>query len=283
MTKVPFVFLCLFVLAACGPPKDHLNQYQKTRTYPTEGGCKEPVASVVIERNGRFDVAAATGSAFLVESKEMGMFGTANHVVELDVEYKLFFCGKVYKARRILDPGVSDVGFLKITDEFDPSAFPQPYEIAESAKVGEQVFIRGIHVHPERLQKEKVIHQIVREYYGLVSTAEFVYDDLSAMITDKEVLIPNSSVQGGESGGLSDVVLRNFSARAIHDHVISFGGLSGGPTVNRRRQIVGINVNGPAIEGETVLELDGILHYYPVVTLNLLPADELKRALERIR
>lgn len=277
------VLIFLIFLAGCGPPKDHLNNFQKTGTYPVSGECKEPVAAVVIERNGRFDVAAATGSAFLIEPKEAGIFGTADHVVELDVEYKLFFCGKVYKARRVLDPGVSDVGFLKITDEFDPSIFPKPYEIAESAQVGEQVFIRGIHVHPEKLQKEKVIHQIVREYYGLVSTAEFVYDDLSAMITDKEVLTPNSSFKEFESAELRDVVLKNFSVRAIHDHIISFGGLSGGPTVNRRRQIVGINVNGPAEEGETIWERDGILHYYPVVTFNLLPVDELKRALERIR
>lgn len=283
MRKIlPLIFL--FVLVACGPPKDHQNQYQKTRTYPVNGECKEPVAAVVIERNGRFDVASATGSASLSEPKEAGIFSTADHVIELDVEYKLFFCGRVYKALRILDSGVADVGFLKITDEFDPSTFPQPYEVAESVRVGEQVFIRGIHMHPENLQEGKIIHNIVREYYGLVDTREFVYDDLSALITSSEILTPNSSVRGMDSGGgLGDVILRNFMARAIHDHVISFGGLSGGPTVNRQGQQVGINSTELGDEGQSIWERDGILHYYPRVTLNLLPADELKRALERIR
>lgn len=266
------IILILFVLAACGPPKDHLNHFQKTRTYPVSGECKEPVAAVVIERNGRFDVAAATGSASL-EDKERGIFSTADHVVELDVEYKLFLCGRVYKARRILDPGVSDVGFLKITDDFDPSVFPEPYELAESVQVGEQVFIRGIHRHPKKLQEGKVIHGVVQKYYGLVDTKEFVYDDLSAMITNKEVLTPNSVFENQDFGELRDVVLRNFVARAIHDHVTRFSGLSGGPTVNRMGQKVGINSNGPTDEGETI----------PVVTMNLLPVDELKRALERIR
>lgn len=276
------LLLLLFVLAACGPPKDHLTDYQKTRTYPVSGECKEPVAAVIIERNGRLDVGAATGSASL-EIKETGIFSTADHVIELDTEYKLFFCGKVYKTRRILDPGVSDVGFLKITDEFDPSTFPKPYEIAESVQVGEQVFIRGIHIHPEKLQEGKAIHGIAQKYYGLTTTAEFVYDDLSAMITSTEVLISNSDVQNRDSGGLNDVVLRNFKVRTINDHIISFGGLSGGPTVNRRGQIVGINSTELGEEGQTVLERDGIFHYYPRATLNLLPADELKRALDRLR
>src|SRR3989344_5749373 len=163
MRKIlPFLFL--FVLIACGPPKDHLTDYQKTRTYPIEGKCVEPVAAVVIERNGRFDVQMATGSASL-EIKESGIFSTANHVVFLDTEYKLFFCGRVYKGRRILNAGISDVGFLKITDNFDPSIFPEPYKLAESVRVGEQVFIRGIHIHPKKLQDGKVVHGIVQKYY----------------------------------------------------------------------------------------------------------------------
>lgn len=283
MRKFSFALFALsFSLLACGPPKDHLTEHQKTRTYPVEGKCEEPVAAVVIERGGRYDVTRAHGSASL-EEKERGIFSTANHVVFLDIEYKLFLCGRVYKARRILDSGVSDVGFLRITDDFDPSVFPEPYELAESVAVGEQVFIRGIHTHPEKLQEGKTIHRIVQKYYGLVDTEEFVYDDLSAMITDKEVLTPNSAFENQDSGELRDVVLRNFAARTIHDHVTRFSGLSGGPTVNRMGQKVGINSNGPADEGETILERDGIFHYYPVKTMNLLPVDELKRALERIK
>ena len=97
MRKILASFLFLCVSASCGPPKDHLNQYQKTRTYPIEGNFREPVASVIMERNGRFDVAASMGSAFL-RNKERGIFATAKHVIKLDVEYKIYFCGKVYRA-----------------------------------------------------------------------------------------------------------------------------------------------------------------------------------------
>ena len=276
--------LLLVFLVACGPSKDHLTDYQKTRTYPIKGSFVEPVASVILERNGRFDVAASMGSAFLLEPKELGIFATANHVVELDIEYRIFFCGKVYKARRILDPGVSDVGFTKITDDFDSSKFPKPYPIASSVKKGDEAFIRGIHIHPSRLYFDKVLHLIMREYYGLADRgSEFVYDDLPATVAKMDVIISNSNFQEREKNELDEVAQLNFSVKTKDDHVISFGGLSGGPTVNERGEIIGINVNEPSNEGETVLELDGMLHYYPIVTLNLLPAEELKRAISRIR
>ena len=276
------VLLFVILLVGCGPPEDRRTEHQKAGTYPISRECKAPIAAVVIERGGRFDVSRATGSASL-ELKEAGVFSTAKHVIFLDAQYKLVFCGRVYNEIRILDIGVSDVGFLKITGGFDPATFPEPYELAETVRGGEQVFIRGIHMHPKKLQEGKAIHHIAQKYFGLSSDNEFVYDDLSAMIFGKDVLIPNSSVQNQDSGGLRDVVLNNFSARAIHDHVTRFSGLSGGPTVNRMGQKVGINSNGPTDEGETILEHDGVFHYYPVVTMNLLPVDELKRALERLK
>ena len=285
MQKLFVVFaFCVssFAFFSCGPSDDHLTSFQKTGTYPISGECKEPIAAVVIERNDRLDTSIATGSASL-EVKETGIFSTANHVVFLDTEYKLFFCGRVYGARRMLDPGVSDVGFLKIIDDFDPSTFPEPYQLAESADIGEQVFIRGIHIHPPKLQEGKTTHHIVQKYYGLSANVEFVYDDLSALVIGKDVLVPNSSFENQEMGENEEVVLNNFSVRAIHDHIIRFSGLSGGPTVNRMGQKIGINSNGPAEESETILERDGMLHYYPVVTMNLLPVDELKRALERLK
>lgn len=277
------LFALGFALFSCGPPKNGQTGHQRAGTYPVQDSSNEPVAAVVIERNGRFDVAAATGSAFLVEPKERGIFATAKHVVGLDVDYKLFFGGRVYKAFRILDHGVTDVGFLRIAEDFDPAGFPEPYPVADSFGLGDKAFVRGIHMHPADLQAGKAVHGIVREYYGLSGTREFVYDNLPAEISKLDVILRNSSVKNMATKDLDDVVQVNFSVKALDDHVISFGGLSGGPTVNQRGEIIGINSTELGSEGSRVLERDGSIKYYPRVTLNLLPAHELKRALERLR
>lgn len=286
--------LVLFISFACGPPEDHLTQYQKTNTYPIRGNFREPVASVVVDRNGRFDVAAMTGSAFLI-NKSQGTFGTAKHVVgeidtkhnagEFEAKYKLFFCGRVYIAERVLDTGVTDVSFLRITSKFNPNDFPEPYEIADSLFVGEDVFVRGIHMHPRELQKDKVVHRIVGNYYGITAPKEkereFVYDDLPANITDREVLRRGDSVKNDDQNNPNALIQKDFELKTKQDHVISFGGLSGGPTVNSRNEIVGINVVESGEEGDYVLDEKG-LNYRPRVTLQLLPNDELKRAMRRL-
>ena len=287
-TILPLLFL--FALTACGPPKDHLNSYQKTGTYPVSGECKEPVASVVIERNGRFDVAARMGSAFLVEPKELGIFATADHVIELDIEYKIFFCGKVYKARRIIDAGVTDVGFARIIDNFDSADFPEPYPVGDVPKVGDRVFARGIHMHRESLQKDKVIHRITEMYYGIKSTEmvngkferkEFVYDDLPATTLNEDALI--ALMKKPEIGKEDfDYLVKNHPTlmETKDDHKISFGGLSGGPTVNARGEVVGVNVVELGDEGGYVWDQNGI-NYRPRITLAILTSDEIKRALSR--
>ena len=283
-------FLGLLVLLSCGPPKDHLTGYQRTGTYPIKGYFREPIAIVMIERNGLFDVAAAMGSAFLLD-KNQGLFSTARHVVDLDIEYKLYFCGKVYRANRKLDSGVTDVGFLTITSDFNPSDFPEPYVLATAATKGDRAFMRGIHLHPEDLQKNRAVHQILEAYYGITSgmmfggrfqKQEFVYDNLPSKIVDLDLLLRNSDIEGIASEELRNVVQLNWAVQANEDHIISFGGLSGGPTVNEGGEVVGINSNELGAEGKTILERDGQLHYYPRVTLRLLPVDELKLAMIRL-
>ena len=281
MQKFGFALFALsFTLSACGPSKDHLNHYQKTRTYPVSGECVESVAAVVIERNGRFDVAASMGSAFL-RNKERGIFATARHVIKLDVEYKLFFCGKVYKALRILDPGVTDVGFLKITDKFDPDEFPEPYPIGGTVATGEKVFVQGVHMHPDNLQKGHVVHKIVEDYYQLSKYGrEFVYDNLEAEIIDLSLRLQYSEEENRAEE--REYLIRNnlTPLRTKEDHKISFGGLSGGPTLNQRGEVVGINVTQHD-EGYFVWDERG-LNYRPRVTLEILPAEELKRAMARL-
>lgn len=289
--KVGLVFFALsFALFACGPPGDYLTNYQKTGTYPISGECKESIAAVVIERNGRFDVAKVTGSASLAD-KESGIFLTANHVIKLDVEYKLFFCGKVYKARRILDAGVTDVGFLRITDDFNSADFPEPYPIGDAPKAGDSVFARGIHMHRESLQKDKVIHRITEMYYGIkememvngkLERKEFVYDDLPATVLGEDALTALIKKPEMDAESL-DYLFKNQPTliETRDDHKISFGGLSGGPTVNARGEIVGVNVVELGDEGVYVWDENGI-NYRSRVTLAILTSDEIKRALSRL-
>ncbi len=293
MKKMLFA-LVIFTSFACGPPSDHRTKNQKTASYPIEGNFREPIAPVVIDRNGRFDVAARTGSAFLL-NKEQGIFGTAKHVVgeidtkhnagEFEAKYKLFFCGHVYIAERVLDTGVTDISFLRITSKFNPNDFPEPYRIAESMGVGEDVFVRGIHMHPTELQKDKVVHRIVRDYYGITAPKEkereFVYDNLPAIIVDKEVLRRGDSVKNDDQNSPNALVQKDYGLKTKQDHKISFGGLSGGPTVNLKNEVVGINVVESGNEGDYVLDEKGI-NYRPRVTLQLLPGDELKRAMARL-
>ncbi|OGN03844.1 MAG: hypothetical protein A2655_01110 [Candidatus Yanofskybacteria bacterium RIFCSPHIGHO2_01_FULL_43_42] len=284
------VLIFLVLLVGCGPPKDHLTDYQKTGTYPVSGECKEPVAAVVIERNGRFDVAASMGSASLVghRSKDLGIFTTADHMIELDIEYKLFFCGKVYKAQRIIDAGVTDIGFLRIVDDFNPADFPEPYPVGDMPKVGEDVFARGIHMHRESLQKDKVIHRITEMYYGIketetvngkLETKEFVYDNLPAKVLSEDALIAFMERPDINAESL-EYMTKNHPTlmKTRDDHKISFGGLSGGPTVNARGEVVGVNVVEFGNEGDYIWDENGIT-YRPRVTLAILTSDNIKRAL----
>ncbi len=277
----------IFAFLSCGPPSDHRNQYQKTGTYPIEGQFHEPVASVVLDRNERFDVSAMMGSALLINKRE-GIFASAKHVVgEFERKYKLFFCGRVYTAVRILDTGVTDVSFLKIISKFDPNDFPEPYSISEVIEEGEDVFVRGIHMHYEELQRNKVIHRIVKDYYAITNYGrEFVYDNLPATIVDKEAVRRGDSVRPSDQFDPSALVQNDFGLETKQEHKISntktsFGGLSGGPTVNSRNEIVGINVVEKEDEGSVIWDENGI-NYHPRVTLKLLPSEELIRAMRRL-
>ena len=213
---------------------------------------------------------------------------TADHMIELDIEYKLFFCGKVYKAQRIIDAGVTDIGFLRIVDDFNPADFPEPYPVGDMPKVGEDVFARGIHMHRESLQKDKVIHRITEMYYGIketetvngkLETKEFVYDNLPAKVLSEDALIAFMERPDINAESL-EYMTKNHPTlmKTRDDHKISFGGLSGGPTVNARGEVVGVNVVEFGNEGDYIWDENGIT-YRPRVTLAILTSDNIKRAL----
>lgn len=283
--KRVLLFCWIIALIACAPKPDYQTEYQKNGTYPIFGGnFEEPVAVIVIERNGLFEVSASMGSAFLVDA-ERGLFGTAKHVVDLDVNYKIFFCKKAYQAERVLSGVGTDVDFIRITGSFDPSKFPKPYPFAESVNIGERAFIRGIHMHPQDLQKDKIIHGIIRNYYGLdFYKSEFTYDSLPASVTKTNIEFSNKGVQGSDPT-MSSLIQRYARLVTDEEHKIGdkgFAGLSGGPTVNARREIIGVNSN--QLRDEEIMVVGGDnLRYIPRVTLHIIPVQELKRALAQLK
>ncbi len=285
MLKKLSLVLSLVFIVACRPPSDHRNENQKKGIYPIEGRFNEPIAAILLERNGMIDANFAMGSGFLVDKKR-GIFATARHVISRDTRYKLFFCGHVYSADRIIDPSIQDIGFLKIVGDFDPWDFPEPYRIS-STYAGDRAFVRGIHMHPKHLQTGHVIHSIVSGYYQSVildinfgrETKEFVYDNLPAWVWSVDEIANDEEVNPRDAYG---ILTKNYSVATDDDHVFSFGGLSGGPTVNERDEIIGINITQLGDEGETELDETG-LHYKPRITLNLLPETELIRALALIK
>ena len=273
------------VTIACGPSENYQTENQKKGIYKVVGEFSEPIGIIIIDRNGVFDISWAAGSAFLIDANK-GIFGTAKHVVDLDTKYKIFFCGRVYKAERILPPVISDVAFIQITGKFDSSSFPKPYPIATNVSLNDEVFVRGIHPHPPDMQNGVVVHSIIKSYYGLDNyRSEFVYDNLSARVTDLTELISSDTFAEREHIGAS-IIFRYIKVSTHEEHKITgdsqggFRGLSGGPTINVQKQIVGINGAQPD-EEYYALEENG-LRYKPRVTLSLVPVAELRRALRSL-
>jgi len=281
--------LCLvFILGlfiACGSKADYWTEYQKNGTYPVFGGdFKEPVAMIFVERNGVIDTGWSAGSSFLADATT-GLFGTAKHVVAHDVSYKIYFCGRVYEGERVLASVVTDVDYFRITSAFDPAQFPKPYPLGTDANVGDLAFVRGIHPHPKDLQDGKIIHGIFHFYYGLTSyPMEFVYDDLPAKVSNKNVCFSNSEVGNGDKN-FDSVIQCYTQVTTSEEHKVGtkgFAGLSGGPTVNSRGEIIGLNSNQLEDEEIFVLQRRG-LRYLPRVTLHLVPVSEIRRSLDHIK
>lgn len=273
--KIPatlFLSVAIFTtLSGCGSPEiSSTCQNGNTYWYPPNFTIKE--ALFIRERNCRPHI---TVSAFLID-RERGLFTSAKHFVgsESDGQAKIFFNGRVYDGFLVRLPPVTDIAVIKISGRFNPADFPEPYKIAGHAEVGDKVFVRGIHPHPVGLIGNKKIIPITLIYYGELGTGqEFVYDDLEAKVTDLAYKIKNEEI-GGSSELLSGITNTYIKLETKEDHRFSFGGLSGGPTVNGRNELVGINSSEK--EGGLELTREGI-GYVPWKTFHLVPASELEK------
>lgn len=263
------LLLFFTVILSCGPSKIP-SACQNPNYYPQNFTYKE--ALFIRERNCSPYILA---SAFLID-RERGLFASAKHFVgsESDGNVKIFFNGRVYDGFLIKLSPVTDIAIIKIQGSFNPASFPEPYRIAQNINVGDKIFIRGIHSHPKVLQENKVVIPISRNYYGeLGRKGEFVYDNLEGKITDLTAKIQNKEI-GGSSELLSEVTNEYIKLETKEDHRFSFGGLSGGPTVNDREELVGINSN----EVRAFLELtEKGIEYHPWKTFHLVPASELEK------
>ncbi len=279
VTVCCWLFAVCSIVTGCGPPGSNLNIYQEAKRYQQNTNVRE--ALFIRERNGTPFILA---SAFLID-KQKGRFASAKHFVgsESDGQCKIFFNGHVYDGFLLNLPPITDLAIVQILGSFDTKSFPEPYKIAEYVNVGDKIFVRGIHPHPLTLQKNKIILPIFRDYYGLVRNGnEFVFDDLGGKITKLNVPIQNKRIRGSPET-LAEVTNLYTELKTTEEHRLSidrgFGGLSGGPTVNERNELVGVNSN----ETPGGLELrDGTITNRPWNTLFLVPAKELEKLLPLI-
>ncbi len=264
-----FVILLVFtqfLFSANGQDKKRPNVYKQD--------FKIKEALFVKERNG---APYAMGTAFLID-KERGLFASAKHVgIQARDVCKIFFNGRVYNAFLLKLPPITDVGIIKIDGPFDPSDFPEPYKFASKINKGDKTFTRGIHPHPKKYQDAGRLLPLMRGYYFILGRdGEFVYDNLEGEISDLDKRIENKKI-GGSSKMLADVTSSYIELKMKKDHHFSFGGLSGGPTVNDREEVVGINSS--EVGGYLEITEDGKAQYHPWTTFHLVSISELIKLL----
>ncbi len=271
-----FLFLLSCFLAGCGPNVNTQTVYQKEARY--RQGFISRVALFIRERNSEPFIMA---SAFLIDKKR-GLFASAKHFVgnESDGDCKIFYNSRVYNGFLVKIPVVTDIAIIKVDGHFDDSdGFSEVYRFARNVKKGDKVFVRGIHPHPKKFQKDKKILPIFSEYYGLIGKKdEFVFDDLPAEVVELSRKIVNKEIKDG-SEALADVSNVYISLKTKDDHQFSFGGLSGGPTLSENNELVGIN----AVEDSAHFEVErGELVYHSWTSLNLVPASELEKLMPQL-
>ncbi len=160
----------------------------------------------------------------------------------------------------------------------DPVDTKDPYEMQFGSP---RIWLHYVGI--DAVQKvEGTAPEMMKSIAEKLEMKEFVYDNLPAKVLSEDALIAFMENPDIDAKTL-EYLIKNHPTlmKTRDDHKISFGGLSGGPTVNARGEVVGVNVVELGDEGDYVWDQDGIT-YRPRVTLAILTSDEIKRALSRL-
>lgn len=239
MRKTGLIFLPFLFLVGCGDKSSARRCYKQN--FP------QPVALAIIEMGNSPRYMA---SAFLFD-REKGFFITADHFVDklrlLGVDkFKLFFSGRAYNAspRRVFQ--LYDLAIVGIDDDFDYQNFPQPYKLArDTIALGDTLYVQGIHTHPRIVGGHRV--NILEGCYGIELKGkmayDIVFDNLGSKVEALNIRAMTKDLGGGIDRDLLELrsnVNRYVGVRTFENHKISFAGLSGGPVVNTKEELVGL-------------------------------------------
>ena len=180
--------------------------------------------------------------------------------------------GEMHNSKMPVPPG-----FVITTEAY--KHFLEKTEIKE--KISE--ILRSL--NEEDTEKLEIVSRKIKELIEQKEMPKKIEEDIleayENLSIDKESLRRGDPVKNDDQNEPNALVQKDFGLKTKQDHKISFGGLSGGPTVNSRNEVIGINVVESGSEGDFVLDEHGI-NYRPRVTLELLPSEELKRAMRRL-
>lgn len=263
--------LALF-LSNCGNGREQDNIKDAPATYHQD--FSDNVALIAIERNG----VLWTSSSGFVTDKEKGLVTSAKHAVSVEGKNsgKIFLNGKVYDGTLIQTPAAIDAGKFQITSRFDPRDLPEPYKIGPAVKKGDKVFVKGLHPHSPELQEEKMLVPILSDYYKTPwEPREYVLDILEATVVEPSMVGTYNMAPKKGNGNENDMAAVYLQLKTKEDHRFSFGGLSGGPVVNERNELVGIVAQ--EIQAYYELTYKG-LAYHPWDTIFVVPIEQLEES-----
>lgn len=246
---------CCLTLAACEPPLP-VNKYRENNFYPNDSRLN--VAYLVIEWAEKKPMVMASG---FLASKEKGIFYTAKHFTDVFGRFgpdycKVFFNGKVYEARVMKVPPLSDAALIRITSSFSQDDLGEPLLFAaEASEYGDTLYVQGLHPHKYLIRQlnakdgfpDKAI-DIFETYYGQkikdpAKETQIVFDNLKGTVVMPDPESVRSNKLLPEDVRKATLEYENDSYIKIiteRDHRFSFGGLSGGAAINAKGELVGV-------------------------------------------